>query len=103
MHDKCQMKLLIDMIDVYETNVNAITSDSTSLSIVDEKNSSKEVIKIWVQISLGTNCPMFANCSGFGDVREVRSSVLGQIEMFGSVRSSILKFGEHFRTFWALF
>ena len=51
----------------------------------------------------GTNCPMFANCSGFGDVREVRSSVLGQIEMFGSVRSSILKFGEHFRTFWALF
>ena len=24
--------------------------------------------------SLGTNCPMFANCSGFGDVREVRSS-----------------------------
>ena len=53
--------------------------------------------------SLGTNCPMFANCLGFGDVREVRSSVLGQIEMFGSVRSSILKFGEHFRTFWALF
>ena len=59
------------------------------------------IIMVWS--SLGMNCPMFANCSGFGDVREVRSSVLGQIEMFRSVRSSILKFGKHFWTFWALF
>ena len=40
-------------------------------------------------ISLGTNSSMFANCSVFDDVREVRSSVLGQNEMFESVRGSI--------------
>ena len=44
-----------------------------------------------VPSSLGTNCPMFANCSVFGDVREVRSSVFGQNQMFGHVRSSVLK------------
>ena len=33
---------------------------------------------------------MFANCSVFCDVRHVRSSVLGQNVMFGSVRSSVL-------------
>ena len=37
---------------------------------------------------------MFANCSVFCDVREVRSSVLGKIVMFGGVRSSVLMFGE---------
>ena len=40
--------------------------------------------------SLGTNSSMFANCSVFGDVREVRSSVFGQNHMFGHVRSSVL-------------
>ena len=38
----------------------------------------------------GTNSSMFANCSVFGDVREVRSSVFGQNHMFGHVRSSVL-------------
>ena len=38
----------------------------------------------------GTNSSMFANCSVFGDVREVQSSVLGQNHMFGHVRSSVL-------------
>ena len=38
----------------------------------------------------GTSSLMFANCSVFGDVREVRSSVFGQNHMFGHVRSSIL-------------
>ena len=52
-----------------------------------------------IKASLGTNSSMFANCSGFGDVREVRSSVLGQNEKFGSVRSSILMFGELLQTF----
>ena len=33
---------------------------------------------------------MFMNCSDFCDVRHVRSSVLGQNMMFGSVRSSVL-------------
>ena len=33
---------------------------------------------------------MFVNCSGFCDVRHVRSSVLGQNVMFGSVRSLVL-------------
>ena len=33
---------------------------------------------------------MFANCLVFCDVRHVRSSVLGQNVMFGSVRSSVL-------------
>ena len=42
----------------------------------------------------GTNCPVFANCSVFCDVREVRSSVLGKKVMFGGVRSSVLMFGE---------
>ena len=46
--------------------------------------------------SLGTNSSMFANCSSFGDVREVRSSVLGSKVMFGEVRSSVLMFGEHY-------
>ena len=36
------------------------------------------------------NSSMFANCSVFCDVRHVRSSVLGQNVMFGSVRSSVL-------------
>ena len=40
--------------------------------------------------SLGTNSSMFANSSVFCDVRHVRSSVLGQNVMFGSVRSSVL-------------
>ena len=48
-----------------------------------------------LHISLGTNSSMFANCSSFGDVREVRSSVLGLKVMFGEVRSSVLMFGEH--------
>ena len=43
-----------------------------------------------VPSSLGTNSSMFANCSVFCDVRHVRSSVLGQNVMFGSVRSSVL-------------
>ena len=42
----------------------------------------------------GTNCPVFANCLVFWDVREVRSSVLGKKVMFGGVRSSVLMFGE---------
>ena len=50
----------------------------------------------WVFISLGTNSSMFENCSSFGDVREVRSSVLGLKVMFGEVRSSVLMFGEHY-------
>ena len=37
---------------------------------------------------------MFANCLRFGDVRQVRSSVLGLKVMFGQVRSSVLMFGE---------
>ena len=41
---------------------------------------------------------MFANCSSFGDVPEVRCSVLGLKGMFVEVRSSVLKFGEHLRT-----
>ena len=40
--------------------------------------------------SLGTNSSMFMNCSVFCDVRHVRSSVLDQNVMFGSVRSSVL-------------
>ena len=40
-------------------------------------------------ISLGTNSLMFANYSGFCDVWHVRSSVLGQNVIFGSVRSSV--------------
>ena len=40
------------------------------------------------------NSSMFANCSVFCDVREVRSSVLVKKEMFGEVRSSVLMFGE---------
>ena len=48
-----------------------------------------------VRISLGTNSSMFANCSSFGDVREVRCSVLGLNVVFGDVRSSVLMFGEH--------
>ena len=51
--------------------------------------------KLWhiynVGTSLGTNSSMFANCSVFVDVREVRSSVYGQNQMFGHVRSSVLK------------
>ena len=43
-----------------------------------------------VKVSLGMNSSMFANCSVFCDVRHVRSSVLGQNVMFGSVRSSVL-------------
>ena len=39
----------------------------------------------------GTNSSMFANCSVFGDVREVRSSVFGQNQMFGHVQSLVLK------------
>ena len=46
--------------------------------------------QILVYSSLGTNSSMFANCSVFGDVREVRSSVFGQNHMFGHVRSSVL-------------
>ena len=45
--------------------------------------------------SLGTNSSMFENSSSFGDVREVRCSVLGLNVMFGDVRSSVLMFGEH--------
>ena len=37
---------------------------------------------------------MFANCSVFCDVREVRSSVLAKKGMFGEVRCSVLMFGE---------
>ena len=40
--------------------------------------------------SLGMNSSMFTNCSVFCDVRHVRSSVLGQNVMFGSVRSLVL-------------
>ena len=40
--------------------------------------------------SLGTNSSMFTNCSVFCDVRHVRSLILGQNVMFGSVRSSVL-------------
>ena len=46
--------------------------------------------------SLGTNSLMFANCLSFGDVREVRSLVLGLKVMFREVRSSVLMFGEHY-------
>ena len=46
--------------------------------------------KDMVGSSLGMNSSMFANCSVFCDVRHVRSSVLGQNVMFGSVRSSVL-------------
>ena len=56
-------------------------------------------VKNNVDVSLGTNSSMFANCSSFGDVREVRCSVLGLKEMFVEVRSSVLMFGEHLRTF----
>ena len=49
--------------------------------------------------SLGTNSSMFANCSSFGDVREVQSSVLGLKVMFGEVRSSVLMFGVHYEHF----
>ena len=45
--------------------------------------------------SLGTNSSMFENSSSFGDVREVRCSVLGLNVVFGDVRSSVLMFGEH--------
>ena len=45
---------------------------------------------VLVDYSLGTNSSMFANCSVFCDVRHVRSSVLGQNVMFGSVRNSVL-------------
>ena len=40
---------------------------------------------------------MFANCSNFCDVQEVRSSVWGLKVMFGEVRSSVLlrTFGDH--------
>ena len=57
---------------------------------------SEESVK---RTSLGTNSSMFANCSSFGDVREVRSSVLGLKVMFGEVRSSVLMFGEHYEHF----
>ena len=40
--------------------------------------------------SLGMNSSMFTNCSVFCDVQHVRSSVLGQNVMFGSVQSSVL-------------
>ena len=40
--------------------------------------------------SLGTNSLIFVNCSVFCDVQHVRSLVLGQNVMFGSVRSSVL-------------
>ena len=46
-------------------------------------------------ISLGTNSSMFETSSSFGDVREVRCSVLGLNIMFEDVRSSVLMFGEH--------
>ena len=46
--------------------------------------------KVSIKNSLGTNSSMFANCSVFCDVRHVRSSVLGQNVMFGSVQSSVL-------------
>ena len=39
----------------------------------------------------GTNSSMLANCSVFGEAREVRILVFGQNEMFGHVRSSVLK------------
>ena len=48
-----------------------------------------------VPSSLGTNSSMFENSSSFGDVREVRCSVLGLNIMFGDVRSLVLRFGEH--------
>ena len=51
---------------------------------------------VCIYVSLGTNSSMFANCSSFGDVREVQSSVLGLKVMFGEVRSSVLMFGEHY-------
>merc|ERR1712016_591457 len=43
-----------------------------------------------IYTSLGMNSSMFVNCSVFCDVRHVRSSVLGQNVMFGSVLSSVL-------------
>ena len=46
--------------------------------------------------SLGTNSSMFENSSSFGDVREVRCSVLGLNIMFEDVRSSVLMFGKHY-------
>ena len=51
--------------------------------------------KTGVPSSLGTNSSMFENSSSFGDVREVRCSVLGLNVVFGYVRSSVLMFGEH--------
>ena len=50
---------------------------------------------MYVISSLGTNSSMFENSSSFGDVREVRCSVLGLNVMIGDVRSSVLMFGEH--------
>ena len=59
---------------------------------------------LWERDSLEMNSSMFANCSVFCDVRDVRSSILGQNVMFGkfdvrtfnvrSVRSLV---------FWCLF
>ena len=45
---------------------------------------------LYIPSSLGMNSLMFANCSVFCDVWHVRSSVLGQNVVFGSVRSSVL-------------
>ena len=58
-----------------------------------------ELIAVHILVSLGTNSSMFANRSSFGDVRGVRCSVLGLKGMFVEVRSSVLMFGEHLRTF----
>ena len=43
----------------------------------------------YINNSLGMNSLMFANCSVFGDVWHVQSSVLGQNVIFGCVWSSV--------------
>ena len=44
----------------------------------------------YIYSSLGTNSSMFTNCLVFCDVRHVRSSVLDQNVMLGSILSSVL-------------
>ena len=79
-----------------EASAAAAGVEDTSNNLNDEgvvdpcNESSSEDEDEVVTSSLGTNSPMFMNCSVFCDVRYVRSSVLGQNVMFGSVQSLVL-------------
>ena len=74
---------------------NSLTGLFIHTSLYSDSQIEKGILDLscsstYVYTSLGTNSSMFANCSVFCDVLHVRSSVLGQNVMFGSVRRPVL-------------